>query len=75
MDIKYICLSAVITFVTAVFCSCSSGSEGSSKAVTTVILIFLFLAASLCSAVLTFKLRRKKELEKAKKSSFHNKKE
>ncbi len=65
MSIKYIFLTAVIMFAAAELCSCSSGTEGSSKAVTTIIFIVLFLGASLCSAFLTFKLKRKKNMEES----------
>lgn len=63
MGIKYISLTAVIMFATAELCSCSSGIDDGSNAVTTIIFIFLFLGASLCSAFFTFKLRRKKNAE------------
>ncbi len=50
----------MMMLMTVMLCSCSSESGRTSKIATTVIFIVLFLGASLCSAVLTFKLRRKK---------------
>lgn len=60
MNRKKIGLYVMMTLMTIMFYSCSDENGGTSKIVTTMIFIVLFLGASLCSAVLTFKLRRKK---------------
>lgn len=63
MNIKNIGLYIMMTLIAVMFYSCSAENGGTSKIVTTVIFIVLFLGASLCSAVLTFKLRRKKNAD------------
>lgn len=63
MNRKNIRLYLIMTLMTVMFCSCSAKNVGTSKIVTTVIFILLFLGASLCSAVLTFKLRRRKNAD------------
>lgn len=63
MNRKNVRLYLIMTLMTVMFCSCSAKNVGTSKIVMTVIFILLFLGASLCSAVLTFKLRRRKNAD------------
>jgi len=75
MNRKNISLYIMMTLMTVMLCSCSAGNEGTSKAVTTVIFIALFLGASLCSAVLTFKLKRKKNNDSEETGLSNNEEE
>ncbi len=63
MNRKNISLCIMAALMIFMLGSCSAENVGTSKIVTTVIFILLFLGASLCSAVMTFKLRRRKNAD------------
>ena len=60
MNSKYILLSSVMISLSVFLCGCSSGSDGVLKILGVIGFIVLFLGTSLCTALITFKLKRKK---------------
>ena len=60
MNSKYILLSTVMISLSVFLCGCSSGSGGVLKILGVIGFIVLFLGTSLCTALITFKLKRKK---------------
>lgn len=60
MNSKYIILIAAMISAAALFCSCSSGSDGAVKVIAVAAFIVLFLGTSVCTAFITYKLKRKK---------------
>lgn len=75
MNRKNIGLYIIITLTAVICCSCSAKNEGTSKAAATAVFIVLFIGASLCSAVLTFRLMRKKNNDSNETGLSNNKEE
>lgn len=75
MKIRFINLYALALISVCLFCSCSSDSGRGGQVFTVVMFIFLFVGASLLSAVITFRSRRKQLAEKDEKNDSQIKKE
>ena len=60
MKCRYIYTITLFILVSVLCCGCSSESEGAVKIAAVIVFVVLFLGTSLISAMLTYRIKRKK---------------